>query len=246
MSFNQKIVVITGGSSGIGYATAQEFASQGARVVITGRDRAKLDKAVETLGENVTGVQADLSIVGDIDGIYDIVKTAHGRIDLLVANAGAGEIVPLAAITEEHFDRAFDGNVKGVVFTVQKALPLMEEGSSVVIIGSSSTITPGAGLSVYGGTKAALRAMVRSWILDITGSGIRINMLSPGPVDTRSLRAFFGDAAEAGLAYLADLSPLGRIAQPEEIARAVAFLGSDAASFINGAELFADGGIAQI
>lgn len=246
MSFNQKIVVITGGSSGIGYATAQEFASQGARVVITGRDRAKLDKAVETLGENVTGVQADLSIVGEIDGIYDVVKTAHGRIDLLVANAGAGEIVPLAAITEEHFDRAFDGNVKGVVFTVQKALPLMEEGSSVVIIGSSSTITPGAGLSVYGGTKAALRAMVRSWILDIKGSGIRINMLSPGPVDTRSLRAFFGDAAEAGLAYLADLSPLGRIAQPEEIARAVAFLGSDAASFINGAELFADGGIAQI
>jgi NAD(P)-dependent dehydrogenase (short-subunit alcohol dehydrogenase family) len=246
MSFAQKIVVITGGSSGIGYAAAAEFTAQGARVVITGRDADKLDKAVKALGPKVMGVQADLAVLGDIDRVYDLVKAEFGRVDLLVANAGAGEIVPLGSITEEHFDLTFDGNVKGVVFTVQKALPLMEKGGAIVIIGSSSTITPGAGLSVYGGSKAALRTMVRSWILDIKGSGIRINMLSPGPVDTQSLRAFFGDNAEGGLAYLADLSPLGRIAQPEEIARAVAFLGSDDASFINGAELFADGGIAQI
>jgi NAD(P)-dependent dehydrogenase (short-subunit alcohol dehydrogenase family) len=246
MSFNQKIAVITGGTSGIGFAIARELLAQGAHVVITGRNRVKLDAAVAQLGGAVTGVQADVTQLAELDQLYAHVQATHGRVDLLVANAGAGDIVPLGAITEEQFERTFNGNVKGVLFTVQKALPLMGKGSAVVIIGSSSSVTPGAGLSVYGGTKAALRAMMRSWILDIKGSGIRINLLSPGPVDTDSLRAFFGDQADAGLAYLNEQSTLGRIGQPEEIARAVAFLGSDAASYINGVELFADGGVAQV
>lgn len=246
MSFLQKVAVVTGGTSGIGLAIAQELASQGAKVIITGRNAAKLNVAVETLGGDAQGVQAETSNLTDLDRLYGHVKAKHGRLDLLVANAGAGEIVPLASITEEHFDRTFDGNVKGVTFSVQKALPLMGSGSAIVIIGSTSSIQPGPGLSVYGGTKAALRAMVRGWVMDIKGSGIRINILSPGPTDTASLRSFLGNQAEEAIAYLGDRSTIGRIGQPEEIARAVAFLGSDAASYINGAELFADGGASQV
>nr|WP_295977829.1 SDR family oxidoreductase [uncultured Agrobacterium sp.] len=246
MSFAQKIAVVTGGTSGIGLAIAQELISQGAKVTITGRNAEKLRAAVKTLGGDAEGVQAETSNLADLDRLYDHVKAKHGRLDLLVANAGAGEIVPLASITEEHFDRAFEGNVKGVTFCVQKALPLMGAGGAIVIIGSTSSIQPGPGLSVYGGTKAALRAMVRGWVMDIKGSGIRINILSPGPTDTASLRSFLGDKAEEAIAYLGDRSTIGRIGQPEEIARAVAFLGSDAASYINGAELFADGGASQV
>ncbi len=160
MSFLQKVAVVTGGTSGIGLAIAQELASRGAKVIITGRNAAKLNAAVETLGGDVEGVQAETSDLADLDRLYGHVKAKHGGLDLLVANAGAGEIVPLASITEEHFDRAFGGNVKGVTFSVQKALPLMGSGSAIVIIGSTSSIQPGPGLSVYGGTKAALRAMV--------------------------------------------------------------------------------------
>ncbi|GGF67300.1 oxidoreductase [Azorhizobium oxalatiphilum] len=246
MSFSQKVAVVTGGTSGIGLAIAQELASQGAKVVITGRNVEKLSAAVETLGSNAEGVQAEISNLADLDRLYAHVKDTHGRLDLLVASAGAGEIVPLASITEEHFDRAFDGNVKGVTFSVQKALSLMSEGGAIVIIGSTSSIQPGPGLSVYGGTKAALRAMVRGWVTEIKGSGVRINIVSPGPVDTASLRSFLGDQADEALAYLADRSTIGRIGRPEEIARAVAFLGSDAASYINGIELFADGGASQV
>jgi len=246
MSFADKVAIVTGGSSGIGLAIAQELAAQGAHVIITGRKREKLDQAVAMLGNSAEGVQAEMSDLADLDRLYAHVKAKHGRLDLLVANAGAGEVVPLQAITEEHFDRAFDANVKGVTFSVQKALPLMAPGSAVVIIGSTSSIQPGPGLSVYGGTKAALRAMVRGWVMDIKGSGIRINIVSPGPVDTASLRPFLGDQAEDALAYLAGRSTIGRIGQPEEIARTVAFLGSDAASYINGTELFADGGAAQV
>ncbi|MGF6231527.1 NAD(P)-dependent dehydrogenase (short-subunit alcohol dehydrogenase family) [Inquilinus ginsengisoli] len=246
MSFAQKIAVVTGGTSGIGLAIAQELASQGAKVIITGRNVEKLNAAVETLGSDAEGVQAETSNLADLDRLYAHVKDRHGRLDLLVANAGAGEIVPLASISEEHFDRAFEGNVKGVTFSVQKALPLMVQGGAIVIIGSTSSIQPGPGLSVYGGTKAALRAMVRGWVVEIKGSGVRINILSPGPTDTASLRSFLGDQAEGAIAYLNDRSTIGRIGQPEEIARAVAFLGSDAASYINGAELFADGGASQV
>jgi NAD(P)-dependent dehydrogenase (short-subunit alcohol dehydrogenase family) len=246
MSFSQKVAVVTGGTSGIGLAIAQELVSQGAKVIITGRNAEKLHGAIETLGNDAEGVQAETSDLADLDRLYAHVKDRHGRLDLLVANAGAGEVVPLGSLTEAHFDRAFEGNVKGVTFSVQKALPLMGPGSAIVIIGSTSSIQPGPGLSVYGGTKAALRAMVRGWVMDIKGSGIRINILSPGPTDTASLRPFLGDKAEEAIAYLSDRSTIGRIGQPEEIARAVAFLGSDAASYINGTELFADGGASQV
>jgi NAD(P)-dependent dehydrogenase (short-subunit alcohol dehydrogenase family) len=246
MSFSQKVAVVTGGTSGIGLAIAQELVSQGAKVIITGRKAEKLNAAVETLGNDAEGVQAETSDLADLDRLYAHVKDRHGRLDLLVANAGAGEVVPLGSLTEAHFDRAFEGNVKGVTFSVQKALPLMGEGGAIVIIGSTSSIQPGPGLSVYGGIKAALRAMVRGWVMDIKGSGIRINILSPGPTDTASLRPFLGDKAEEAIAYLSDRSTIGRIGQPEEIARTVAFLGSDAASYINGAELFADGGASQV
>jgi NAD(P)-dependent dehydrogenase (short-subunit alcohol dehydrogenase family) len=246
MSFADKVAIVTGGTSGIGLAVAQELASQNATVIITGRNREKLDEAVAMLGSGAEGVQAEVSNLADLDALYAHVKQRHGRLHLLVANAGAGEIVPLDAITEDHFDRAFDSNVKGVTFSVQKALPLMGEGGAIVIVGSTSSIQPGPGLSVYGGTKAALRAMVRGWVTEIKASGVRINIVSPGPVDTASLRSFLGDQADEALAYLADRSTIGRIGRPEEIARAVAFLGSDAASYINGTELFADGGASQV
>jgi len=246
MSFNGKVAIVTGGSSGIGLAIAQELLSQGAKVVITGRDQAKLDAAVAELGNGAEGVQAEMADLGDLDRLYERVKALHGRLDLLVANAGKGEIVPLSAVTEDHFDRTFNGNVKGVTFSVQKALPLMGEGGAVVIIGSTASIQPGEGMSIYGGTKAALRAMIRGWVAELKGSGIRINIVSPGPVDTESLRSFFGDHAKEAMAFLNGRSPIGRIGRAEEIAKAVAFLGSDAASYINGTELFADGGASQV
>lgn len=246
MSFVDKVAVVTGGTSGIGLAIAQELIARGAKVIVTGRNQGKLDTAVATLGSAAGGVRAETESLADLDRLYDHVKTEYGRLDLLVANAGAGEIVPLADVTEEHFDRAFDANVKGVTFSVQKALPLMGEGGAILVIGSTASFRPEPGMSVYGGTKAALRAMVRGWVLDIKGSGVRINLVSPGPTDTESLRSFFGDQADEALAYLNDRSTIGRIGQPEEIAHAVAFLGSDAASYINGTELFVDGGASQV
>jgi NAD(P)-dependent dehydrogenase (short-subunit alcohol dehydrogenase family) len=246
MSFGDKVAVVTGGTSGIGLAIAQELIAKGAKVIITGRDQEKLDGAVATLGGAAEGVRAETESLADLDRLYDHVKIRHGRLDLLVANAGAGEIVPLADVTEAHFDRAFDANVKGVTFSVQKALPLMGEGGAIVVIGSTASFRPEPGMSVYAGTKAALRAMVRGWVLDIKGSGVRINLVSPGPTDTASLRSFFGEHADEALAYLNSRSTIGRIGQPEEIARAVAFLGSDAASYVNGTELFVDGGASQV
>jgi NAD(P)-dependent dehydrogenase (short-subunit alcohol dehydrogenase family) len=246
MSYANKVAVVTGGTSGIGLAIAQELLGQGAKVIVTGRRQTKLDDAVKLLGTGAEGVQAEVSSLTDLDRLYEHVNSAHGRLDLLVANAGAGEIVPLADVTEELFDRTFDGNVKGVTFSVQKALPLMGQGSAIVIIGSTASIQPGPGLSIYGGTKAALRAMIRGWVMDIKGSGVRINILSPGPTDTASLQSFFGDHAEEAIAYLNSRSTIGRIGRPDEIARAVAFLGSDAASYINGTEIFADGGASQV
>jgi NAD(P)-dependent dehydrogenase (short-subunit alcohol dehydrogenase family) len=246
MSFTNKVAVVTGGTSGIGLAIAHELIARGAKVIVTGRNQEKLDTAVATLGSAARGVRAATESLADLDRLYDHIKTEYGRLDLLVANAGAGEIVPLADVTEAHFDRAFDANVKGVTFSVQKALPLMGQGGAIVVIGSTASFRPEPGMSVYGGTKAALRAMVRGWVLDIKGSGVRINLVSPGPTDTESLRSFFGDHADEALAYLNGQSTIGRIGQPEEIAHAVAFLGSDAASYINGTELFVDGGASQV
>lgn len=245
MQFQDKVVLVTGGSSGLGLAIAQELAGQGATVVITGRRQEQLTEALSKLGERASAVVADVSVLADLTVLFAEIKDRHGRLDVLVANAGMGEIAPLGNITEAYFDRVFSTNVKGVTFTVQEALPLMGKGSSIVIIGSTASIDPGPGLSVYGATKAALRTLVRSWTLDIKGSGVRINLLSPGPVDTPSLRNMLAEQADEVIKSLSEKSTIGRIGQAHEIGTAVAFLASDAASYINGVELFADGGASQ-
>ncbi|PWE40427.1 SDR family NAD(P)-dependent oxidoreductase [Pseudomonas prosekii] len=246
MQFQDKVALVTGGASGLGLAIAQELAGQGAHVVITGRRQAQLDEALASLGDNASAIAADVSNGADLDALFSQIKARHGRLDVLVANAGAGELAPLGEITEAHFDRAFNTNVKGVTFTVQGALTLMGKGGSIVIIGSTASINPGPGLSVYGATKAALRALVRSWVVDIKGCGVRINLLSPGPVDTPSLRNLLAEHAQEVIQSLSEKSTLGRIGQAHEIGQAVAFLASDASSYINGVELFADGGASQI
>jgi len=246
MSFQGKIAVVTGGSSGIGFAIAKHLVTQGATVVITGRRQQQLDAAVASIGGSVTSIKADTGNLDELATMYRDIKAAHGRIDVLVANAGTGELAVLGELTEAHFDRIFDTNVKGVTFSIQGALPLMPQGASVVIIGSTASMDPGPGLSVYGASKAALRTLVRSWIQEIKPSGVRINIVSPGPVDTESLRGMFADNVEETLAFLRSRSMVGRIGQPEEIARAVAFVASQDAGYINGIELFLDGGASQI
>lgn len=246
MSFQGKIAVVTGGSSGIGFAIAKHLVTQGATVVITGRRQQQLDDAVASIGGSVTAIKADTGNLDELATMYRDIEAAHGRIDVLVANAGTGELAVLGELTEAHFDRIFDTNVKGVTFSIQGALPLMPQGASVVIIGSTASMDPGPGLSVYGASKAALRNLVRSWIQEIKPSGVRINIVSPGPVDTESLRGMFADNVEETLAFLRSRSMVGRIGQPEEIARAVAFVASQDAGYINGIELFLDGGASQI
>lgn len=246
MQFQDKVVLVTGGSSGLGLAIAQELAGQGAVLVITGRRQEQLDAALASLGDRATAIPADVANAADLADLFKQIESRHGRIDVLVANAGMGELAPLGSITEAHFDRVFNTNVRGVTFTVQGALALMGKGASIVIIGSTASINPGPGLSVYGATKAALRALVRSWIVDIKGSGVRINLLSPGPVDTESLRNMLAEHADSVIESLSEKSTIGRIGQAREIGSAVAFLASDAASYINGVELFADGGASQI
>jgi NAD(P)-dependent dehydrogenase (short-subunit alcohol dehydrogenase family) len=240
-----KVAVITGGSSGIGLAIAKSLSSEGANVVITGRTEETLKKAAMALGENAKGIVADVSSKVSLDTLYEKVKAEFGRIDILVANAGGGVHAPLGEITEKQIDDQFATNVKGVVLTVQQALPLLGKGSSVIIIGSTASADPGPNMSIYGATKAAVRNMVRSWVAELHGSGIRINIVSPGPVNTASLRAAFGDNADEGLAFLTAKSPLGRIGEPEEIAAVTVFLASDASGYVNGIELFADGGASQ-
>lgn len=243
---NGKIALVTGGGSGIGLAIAQQLINEGARVVITGRRQAVLNEAIASLGNGAVGIVADVSQVSSLEALYADVRGRFGRIDVLVANAGGGVHAPLGQITEAQIDEQFSTNVKGVVLTIQGALGLFVPGSSVVIVGSTASMDPGPAMSIYGGTKAAVRNMVRSWVAELKGTGIRINILSPGPTNTDSLRAVFGDKAEEGLAFLTAKSPLGRIGEPEEIASAVIFLASDAASYINGVELFADGGASQV
>ena len=244
-NLNGKIAIVTGGGSGIGLAIAKQLVNEGARVVITGRRKAVLDEAVDLLGNGATGLVADVSQASSLQALYADVRHRFGRIDVLVASAGGGVHAPLGQITEAQIDQQFSTNVKGVVLTIQGALGLLVPGSSVVIIGSTASMDPGPTMSIYGGTKAAIRNMVRSWVTELKGTGIRINILSPGPTNTDSLREAFGNKAEEGLAFLTNKSPLGRIGEPEEIASAVAFLASDAASYINGVELFADGGASQ-
>lgn len=242
---NGKVAVVTGGSSGIGLAIARRLINDGADVVITGRTAEKLDRAVMTLGKKARGMVTDVSNRTSLDELYQQMATTTDRIDILVANAGGGIHAPLGQITEQQIDEQFATNVKGVVLTVQQALPLLGQGSSVIIIGSTSSFDPGPAMSIYGATKAAVRNMVRSWVAELHGSGIRLNIVSPGPTNTPSLRAAFGNKAEEGLAFLTAKSPLGRIGEPDEIAAAVAFLASDDSGYINGIELFADGGASQ-
>lgn len=246
--FNNKVVVVTGGTNGIGLATAKAFAAEGASVFITGRRQEALDAAVKQIGGRVTGVRGDMANLADIDRLYDAVQQKHAQIDVVFANAGGGEMLPLGAITEEHYQRTFDTNVKGVLFTVQKALPLLKDGASIVLTSSTTSISGTPAFSVYSATKAAVRNFARNWILDLKDRHIRVNAISPGVTETAGLDELFGGGAQAKGTkdYLASLIPAGRIGQPEEIAKAVLFLASDDASFVNGVELFVDGGQVQI
>jgi NAD(P)-dependent dehydrogenase (short-subunit alcohol dehydrogenase family) len=244
-----KIAVITGGSSGIGLATGKRFAAEGARVFVTGRRQSELDKAVAEIGSKATGVLADSSDMADLNRLFAQVKADAGRIDILFANAGGGSHLPLGAITEEQYDETFGRNVKGVVFTVQKALPLLVDGASVILTGSTASIVATPAFSVYGASKAAVRSFARHWTLDLKERHIRVNVLSPGPTATPGLVSLAGDDKAAQQRLLNKLAadvPLGRVADPDEIAGAALFLASQDSSFVTGIELFADGGSAQV
>jgi NAD(P)-dependent dehydrogenase (short-subunit alcohol dehydrogenase family) len=244
-----KIAVVTGGTTGIGFASAKRFAAEGAHVFITGRRQAELDKAVAAIGGNATGILADSTKMADLNRLYAQVKADSGRIDVLFANAGGGSNLPLGSITEAQYDDTFDRNVKGVLFTVQKALPLLVDGASVILTGSTASIVAMPAFSVYGASKAALRSFARNWTLDLKERRIRVNVLSPGPTKTPGLLGLAGDdqAAQQGLLEQMALEvPLGRVADPDEIASVALFLASDDSSFVTGVELFADGGQAQV
>jgi NAD(P)-dependent dehydrogenase (short-subunit alcohol dehydrogenase family) len=244
-----KVTVITGGSSGIGLATAKRFVSEGAHVFLTGRRQAELDGAVEEIGHDVTGIQGDVSKLADIDRIYAAVKQQKGRLDIVFANAGIGEFAPLDQITEEHFDKQFDVNVKGMLFTVQKALPLLQDGGSIVLNASIVSVKGNAAFSVYSATKAAVRSFARTWAVDLKERKIRVNAISPGVVPTPGYNTSLGLTNEQVDQFVQNSLggiPLGRAGTTDEIAKAVLFLVSDDSSYVNGIELFVDGGLAQI
>jgi NAD(P)-dependent dehydrogenase (short-subunit alcohol dehydrogenase family) len=237
-----KIAVITGGSSGIGLATAQRFVAEGAYVFITGRRQAELDAAVERVGRNVRGVSGDVAKLADLDRLYDTVRTETGRLDIVFANAGGGEWAPLGAITEEHFEKTFTVNVKGTLFTVQKALPLLHAGGSIILTGSIAGVKGFPAFGVYSATKAAIRSFVRSWTSELKDRHIRANVISPGAIDPPILAPLPKEAIAQILATV----PMGRMGEPDEIAKAAVFLASDDSSYVTGIELFVDGGAAQI
>jgi NAD(P)-dependent dehydrogenase (short-subunit alcohol dehydrogenase family) len=241
-----KVAVVTGGSSGIGLATAKRLAADGAYVFVTGRRKKELESAASDIGANVAAVVGDVSDLGDLDRLFDVVKTSKGRIDVLFANAGIAEGAPLGEITEDHFDRHFDINVKGVLFTVQKSLPLLTEGASIILNGSVVGSKGFAGRSVYSATKAALRSFARTWTSDLKARRIRVNVVSPGATDTPGLRGLNRATSEDLSNAYRDRVPLGRLGMPEDIAAAVAFLASDDSRYITGIELFVDGGLAQV
>ncbi|MDZ4361790.1 glucose 1-dehydrogenase [Brevundimonas sp.] len=243
--FEDKVVVITGGSDGIGLATAQHFAQEGALVYITGRRQELLDQAVSQIGPGAVGVRGDVTHLADLTELYALIARDHGRVDVVFANAGMHEAVPLEAIEEAHFDAMFGLNVKGLVFTVQKALPLMTKGGVIVLNGSIAGSKAYPNQSLYNASKAAVRSFARSWTNDLKDRGIRINVVSPGGTETRLMRGFFDLNPGAEDAVISGV-PLGRLGRLEDVARAVLFLASDESSFVAGHELFVDGGVAAV
>jgi NAD(P)-dependent dehydrogenase (short-subunit alcohol dehydrogenase family) len=236
-----KVAVITGGTTGIGLATAKLFVREGAYVFITGRRQKELDEGVRAIGGNVSGVQGDVAELADLDRLYEAVK-AKGRIDIVLANAGLAEFASLEDVTEEHFDKIFNINVKGALFTVQKALPLLNDGASIMLMGSVASVKGTPAFSVYGASKAAIRNFVRGWTVELKDRRIRSNVLSPGPIETPLVATQPQDA----IAKIASTIPMGRMGEPDEVAKAALFLASDDSSFVTGIELFVDGGRAQI
>jgi NAD(P)-dependent dehydrogenase (short-subunit alcohol dehydrogenase family) len=237
-----KVAVITGGTTGIGFAAAKLFVEESAYVFITGRRQKQLDEAVRAIGRNITGVQGDVSKLTDLDRLYEAIDKQGRRVDVVFANAGLGEFAALGSITEEHFDKMFNINVKGALFTVQKALPLLNDGGSVILTGSVSSTKGTPAFWVYGATKAAIRNFVRAWTIELKDRRIRSNVLSPGPTET----PLVDRSPPEAIAKLVSSIPMGRMGSPEEIAKVALFLASDDSSFVTGIELFVDGGRAQI
>ena len=244
-----KVAVITGGSSGIGLATVRRFMEEGAHVVITGRKEEELTKAAAILKGNLTSIAGDVSRLEDLDRLYAVVKEKHGHIDILFANAGAGTIATLETATEAHFDQTFDVNVKGVFFTVQKALPLFRDGGSIILTSSVTNVLGSPGFSAYAASKAAVRNFARAWTMELKDRRIRVNCVSPGPTDTPALETTTGltpEQAKQAAAQFASEIPMGRRGKTEEIAAGVLFLASDESSFVTGIDLPVDGGLAQV
>jgi NAD(P)-dependent dehydrogenase (short-subunit alcohol dehydrogenase family) len=237
-----KIAVITGATSGMALATAKLFVEEGAYVFISGRRQQQLDEAVKAIGRNVTGVQGDASNLADLDRLYETVKREKGRIDILFASAGVGDLASIDNVTEDHFDNIFDVNVRGTVFTVKKALPLFSNGGSIIMNGSIADVKGFAGLGVYSASKAALRSFARTWTVDLKDRDIRVNVLSPGTIDTPILEGLPKEMID----QMVSLIPRGTMGRPEEIATAALFLASSDSSFVTGTELYVDGGTAQI
>ncbi|MGC4056316.1 MAG: SDR family oxidoreductase [Paludibaculum sp.] len=237
-----KVAVITAGTSGMALATAKRFVEEGAYVFITGRSQARLDDALKHIGRNVTGVQGDASNLADLDRLYETVRREKGKIDILFASAGQGEFARIGEVTEEHFDKTFDLNVRGTLFTVQKALPLFNDNGSIILNGSIASIKGFPSFGVYSASKAAVRSFARTWLLELKERGIRVNVLSPGTIDTPALDPLGPDAK----AFFKSQIPRGEMGRPEEIATTALFLASSDSSFVNGVELFVDGGTAQV
>jgi NAD(P)-dependent dehydrogenase (short-subunit alcohol dehydrogenase family) len=238
-----KTAVVTGGGSGIGFGAAKRFIDEGAFVYIFGRRQDTLDAAVAQLGSASRAIQGSVTNLSDLDRLYETVRAERGGLDIVFANAGTGSFAPLGEITPEHYDQIFDLNVKGLVFTVQKALPLMKDGASIILTGSSAGSMGTPAFSIYSATKAAVRNLARSWALDLRGKGIRVNVLSPGPIRTELALGVLG---EEEMAALGSTTPLGRIGDPAETGAAAAFLASSDSSFMTGGEIFVDGGLAQV
>jgi NAD(P)-dependent dehydrogenase (short-subunit alcohol dehydrogenase family) len=237
-----KVAVITGGTEGIGLATARLFVREGAYVFVTGRRQKELDEAVTAIGSSATGVQGDVAKLTDLDRLYETVGKVKGRVDIIFANAGVGEFVPFGEVSEEHFDKLININVKGAFFTVLKGLPLLKDGSSIILTGSVASVKGTAGFGVYAASKAAIRSFVRTWTTDLKDRRIRSNVVSPGPIRTPLTDRQSGDV----IARIVSTVPMGRIGEPDEVARAALYLASDDSSFVTGIELFVDGGRAQI